>query len=361
MTLPVWKRKIVFQMDDAITDGTITNYLYGTTTVPGIKNWYGIDKSNFADANYPIADIFLYKWEKAHGPYDTIQSRDNKYYISIQEISGENIGELINISQIINGAKIFGFDKQKTIKKENDQYVYHKLGNSDHYDYVEFNEPDDDGTLLMKYDSIGAKIKYSVQERAINGYTFNISNDTKINATNEYTGGDPIQVRVKKTWENMRQAPAKPIIEVTLHQAYVGKNSLGSWDLIDYHTFTQPLYGNNGYEYTFGGPGNPEDLREYAPTGNKFIYYVTEKLTSADGKESVEFKRGLSSVDGNNKTASFGDVKRADGQAPEGLGFVCTQISVVEHDDKYPNDSSKFKSELKNIYQPRRQQLQRVQ
>ncbi len=279
----------------AYDNGTIINKLVGTVEIKGTKLW-----QNIADAlqkkNYPIADVFLYANIKSHQSnyseaateYVTKSGNNQQTYnfeqggYAIIEGAADPalaLGELVNMSQIKNGDDHFGFSKQKTVTRDNNNAVQYVSG-----DYVRFDETDENAMPLDKYDENGALIKYTLKERAINGYTYRISNDKIIN---EYNGGDRVQVKVSKEWKNMEAGIIYPTVRFTLYQCYVGKDSSNQQKLLVYQTFVKEfhsaewVHANNKTEYYFGGEGNKENLYRYSPTGEEFFYYVTEELIGA--------------------------------------------------------------------------------
>lgn len=299
----------------AYDNGIITNKLENTVVINGEKLWQNII-SDFASTDYPIADVFLYANIMSHaanGDYDadkTVYANpsnsanprgfDDFGYAIVEgtdsKDKSEALGELMNICQITGGTKTFGFSGSRKIKTVNGSIVYYPG------DYVKFD--DDINTLrgegtepLQKYDENGALIDYQMMERAINGYTYKISDDKIIN---EYNGGENVQVKVTKEWENMTKNSVYPTVKLTLHQAYVGKDG----SVKDYQTFVKQYHDNElnktdpnnaRIEYTFGAPKANgtynEELHRYSPTGGEFFCYLEEELIDANGSGKVIFKK----------------------------------------------------------------------
>ena len=292
--------------------GTITNRLEGKVEIQGIKIWQNIADS-LQNYNYPIADVFLYANIKSHaqrGDYNadkTVYVRDETDHTQTKDfVSGgyaivegvpsnkvdtkNALGELMNMLQITGGMTTFNFSAQREINKDDSGNVQY-IGDTD---YVQFKN---DSILLEKYDENGALINYSLKERAINGYTYRISDDKIIN---EYNGGEKVQVKVTKYWKNMTASSVYPTIKLTLHQCYVGKTSEESntIGLMEYQCFEKVIRNNewnNGSSsmtyYTFGAAGGKETLYQYSPTGEEFFYYVTEELIGT-GKTTLPAETG---------------------------------------------------------------------
>ena len=297
----------------AYDNGTITNKLKAPVTINVKKLWQNI-APNFSDHNFPIADVFLYAnipenadahaYDKSNETYARGYDFDYGGYTILGGADYDDrknaLGELMNILQISYKAgttqgetQTFSFTGKRTIQKNNDEIQYYNS------DYVKFDckDGDYDGTgssRLEKYDNNGALINYEIRERAINGYTYRISGDTIIN---DYNGGDKVQVKVSKTWQNMNTNAVYPTIIFRLYQCYVGKETATGEDkLMVYQTFTKTFRSNewnhnsengqpaNYLEYIFGAEGNKESLYRFSPTGEEFFYYVEEELIGA-GKQ----------------------------------------------------------------------------
>ena len=345
----------------AYDNGTITNKLVKEVEIPVNKLWQSIDPK-FESQNYPIADVFLYanlKTEAEAGDYNTAQYAGNKNFadggyaiIGNKSDSDDEkyaLGKLMNILQISYeasvkpGTQTYHFTKQRIIKKDTHGDILYQ-GNTD---YVQFDDnfegfDGQQGSLrLEKYDDEGALIKYSLKERAINGYTYRIDNDTIINT---YDGGGRVRVKVTKNWRNMEAVERFPTVRFILHQCYVGKEknpvtAMYEYALIDYNIFTQDIRASNSdpVSYTFGN-SDKDILYQYSPTGEEFFYYVTEELLDADGKGRVSFRKKYTvdkdknisepqvmtySYD-NNEMVLTDDMKLA------GMGFTCT---ITESDE----------------------------
>jgi len=293
----------------AYDNGTITNKLKAPVTISVKKLWQNI-APNFSDHNFPIADVFLYANipENADaGDYATEYAKYAKGYdfdYGGYTILGgadyddrENaLGELMNILQISYKAgttqgqtQTFSFTGKRTIQTDNEGKILYK-GTSDYVSFDNNSNYDGTGSLrLEKYDNNGALINYNIKERAINGYTYRISGDTIIN---DYNGGDKVQVKVSKQWQNMDPDSIYPTIVFRLYQCYVGKENKNDTDnkLMVYQTFTKTFRNGdwdhnadgdkpaNYLEYIFGAEGNKESLYRFSPTGEEFFYYVEEEL-----------------------------------------------------------------------------------
>lgn len=314
--------------------GTIENKLVNNMSITGHKYWQNID-SSVLNVDYPIADIFLYKKVKkgttyTSATYSTIEenkvkSKDRKYdlaYSTKTKIGEDEQGvpiyqyydvELINICKIFEGETTYSFGHEYSLKKTdtlnttdkdaNDHSIYGYLDKSyldskDAYDaegnYI-FNGS---GVELPKYDDNGALIDYFMEERAIEGYNFELGNG-KI--TNEYTGGKSVHVEFTKNWQNMTEVyTSYPTIRVTLHEAYIGTSSTNpnTPELKDYASFDKTFrpsdfaaaaasHGSVSYEF---GNHIKEELKQYAPDGNEFYYYFTEELIDAQGNGRATFE-----------------------------------------------------------------------
>ncbi len=218
---------------------------------------------------------------KAESVSTYVESSDGQYSLIEYNEDDENKNktELINITQIFKGDATFGFGREGTLKKNNNEVQYTSHGNA-LFDYVDGQN--EKGLYLPKYDERGALIKYSMRERAINGYTFHISDQTIIN---DYTGGDKVKIKFHKDWKNMVEdtANAYPKLVITLHQAYIGKDSSNDIQLKDYKTYSKVFYPNSERAKSFEAIfGDTEDLRKYAPDGNEFYYYITERMIDAE-------------------------------------------------------------------------------
>lgn len=295
----------------AYNGDTIENKLEKTETIKGTKIWQKMDKNILDEMNYPIADVFLYKGTKVgtNTQYSNVMSSDSNdehYYLTFSALrkSIQYNFELVNSLQILGGDESFGFEKGGSIPIVNGQADTSQITYNPDTGHVSSY-----GTLvdLPKYDENGALIKYEMQERAINGYNWSGGQDSDT-LINDYVGGKQLQIRFKKNWVNMSgTGTAYPKITVILHQAYIGSEG-GNAKLIDYKTFEHSFYPtsngngtdnenkswtNNNYQWTFG---IDEDLREYAPTGDKFFYYFTEVITDEKGIKTVTFENNYSVV-----------------------------------------------------------------
>ncbi|MEE3403913.1 MAG: Cna B-type domain-containing protein, partial [Acutalibacteraceae bacterium] len=246
------------------------------------------------------------------------------------------------------GQENYLFEGKRTIVTDNNTVQYR-----DGTDYVKFTDDAEydyldgkGGVPLDKYDENGALINYSIKERAINGYTYHISNDTIIN---EYNGGARVQVKVTKNWRNMDAAAQFPTIKFTLHQCYVGleRNENGQFDyqLREYNNFTQTIRASNSepVSYVFGAH-EKDILYQYSPTGQEFFYYVTEELIDGSGQGRVSFRKNYT-VNQATKQISMPEIMTYtyDANATTedkmvltnnvelaGLGFTCT---ITESDE----------------------------
>ena len=292
----------------AFNGETIINKLEANTEINGDKLWQNIS-SEMLNVDYPIADIFLYgsKKRSENTPgYKTVNAPADKggYALMYSETKKgkEYNTELVNSVKIFCGANNFTFTQSGELPKklvtEEQTKKYDLDDTAVQYGVVyEGRTYDDDvnfgSTLgeIPKYDENGALIDYSLEERAINGYTFKISDQKVIN---EYSGGDSVRITFNKNWLNMtNRFDNYPKIRVTLHQAYIGSSdSAGTTKVLkDYATF-EKIFGEDDYraagdgnvQYIFGDSGHPkENLREYAPDGTKFYYYFTEQLIALEG------------------------------------------------------------------------------
>lgn len=351
----------------AYDNGTITNKLVGKVEIDVKKLWQSIDPK-FESQNYPIADVFLYANIKSHqsgyvGNTESAQGKDfdqGGYTITGRVAAGADkedaLGELMNILQISYtagqkpGEVDYKFTGKRTIvKNEQDEIQYQ--GNTD---YVQFDDTigkfDGSGSArLEKYDENGALINYNIRERAINGYTYRISNDTIIN---EYNGGDRVAVKVTKTWKNMDIAAKFPTVKFNLYQCYVGKNkTTDEYELKTYNIFTETIRAVNKepVSYVFG-THDKDILYKLSPTGEEFFYYVTEELIDANGQGRVSFRKKYT-VNQLNKSISVPEVMTytydanastadkmvlTDDVKLAGLGFTCT-ITEAENNDNDPD------------------------
>ena len=342
----------------AYDNGTITNKLVGSVTIDVRKLWQSIDPT-FEAQNYPIADVFLYaniKSDAQSGKYAASVNADGKGFdeggyalIGGDSNSSNALGELMNIIQIsyssnqTPGSETYHFTGRRTIRTSGQNVQYQ--GDTD---YVQYDDNIEGFTgagtaLLDKYDENGALIRYSLRERAINGYAYRISNDTIIN---EYNGGDRVQVKVTKNWKNMTVKSKFPTVRFTLHQCYVGKNAqTGKYELMEYNTFEQSIRATNSdpVSYVFG-IHDKDILYRYSPTGQEFFYYVTEELVDVNNQGRVSFRKKYT-VDQETKEISLPEVMtytyQEGAQTPgsmvltddtklAGLGFVCT---ITESDE----------------------------
>ena len=149
------------------------------------------------------------------------------------------------------------------------------------------------GNLIFpKYDEYGALIKYTLDEKAINGYTFKIGNQEIVN---NYDGGDPVKIIVTKHWENIDTASEYPTIKFTLHQKFTVKDEEKSnspstdieWTYTKLLT-KEDMDSDGNWRCIFGGTTG-ENFRKYAPNGTEFEYRVT-----APCKKASEIQNRLS-------------------------------------------------------------------
>lgn len=278
-----------------VTDGgTITNTLYDEVTVHGKKLWNNIS-SDLDKKHYPIAQIYL--WRSINGKTKEDLDKDSSLNGSVINVGSTDIfsgeAEYKFVSTDINPSG--SYITQGGIPKMKDGSV-----------------------LLPKYDDYGRAYTYSLSEKSINGYTFKISNDQVVN---EYNGGRPMEIEVTKKWTNMDKNSIFPTIKVILHQVFFAKTYGANGTVlqndgtfaangndpkisaVEYATYEKILRNeevssaelNSGlWKYTFGKLDsngkriNPkEDIRQLAPDGGCFAYYITEEITNYKGQTVV--------------------------------------------------------------------------
>ena len=274
---------------------SIVNTRVGTITQSGEKSWKNIN-TGYQNNLYPVAYVYLYAKYKGVD-YEALQAGSSntvstlpynhgnrKKYFYGDSIDHKQIqGELVAIATIYNGDTVYEFKEGNNLKN------------------------------FPMYDAEGAEITYYIDEEAINGYSINMNVDGTL--INDYHGDSRLKYTVHKEWAN--RAPSGtpfPSVTITLHQAIrvqagetlqrgtvinVGKSNerkltsdtvVSESCTIDYHTFTCTLR-NGANEYVFN------DLAVYDPRGNPFVYYVTEKMTDADGDTTTQ-ELDIQSADG---------------------------------------------------------------
>lgn len=271
---------------------------------------------------------------------------------------------------------------------------------------IKINGKTFESMTLPKYDENGVMLAYGLNEEAIRGYVFEISNDGIIN---DYNGGRPLEITVTKKWEHMNNVEY-PNVELTLHQIVFAKtmepdgtdfikDDKGNYIItpVEYDTYKKVLIrGEENCEvsenpenpndpviwtYTFGKlnddgtrVNSKEDIRQFAPDGSCFAYYVTEELISND----VESAYLNAEVDDDGNVTFLGDFFDAvsiqaaiydDGSESnlsaysiypvraEGQGFKVTQLDQpAEITDEYTLETKNEKIErnaiITNSYEP---------
>lgn len=300
--------------------GWFVDRLYGEVVINGKKLWHNIS-TVLDNSHYPIADIVLYRQDK----YKTVTTDGQTKTVETTESDKYDIGK----TSIYNGDSRFAFkadpEWSETSADPNARYT-HEVN-----DGFYITNPDSSpaiknlGTdaspiysmILPKFDADGAIINYTLEEVAIQGFVFEISNDKIVN---DYSGGRPLEITVTKKWENMDKVEY-PAVKLVLHQImfaktmdpngtdYIKENGEYVITPVEYAAYEKILKrGDEGCEvpdditsdkpvvwtYTFGELNddltrkNPkENIRQFAPDGTCFAYYVTEELINNDNESVV--------------------------------------------------------------------------
>ena len=143
-------------------------------------------------------------------------------------------------------------------------------------------------TNLLKYNSQGNEIVYTVDEQEVNpgDFKFYTKQVAGLNVTNTFTvPNDKIEVQVNKVWEDNSNANAKRPISI--------KYVLSGNGLTKEQTVTGNTSTNEDWSYKF------TDLPKYNAQGNEIVYTVAEQETTTDGLKfytneiSGEYKTGI--------------------------------------------------------------------
>lgn len=299
--------------------GTFVDVLYGEVVIDGKKLWENIS-STLGKNHYPIAEIELYRRNKYNYAPD---------YKATETTDADKVH--IGKTMIYNGDASFLFKPNISWTDDTPHTWSHEIKDG-FYLTTSGTTPKTEnvgGTnslVLPRFDEWGNLITYSLAEHNINGYAFRISDDKIVN---EYKGGRPVEVTVTKKWENMNTDPNAvfPTVTLTLYQIIFAKTYDEQGRILQNNDTYKSMYDSDynpsndkltpveyakyeklltrdkaekdsdgNWVYTFGkllddGSGNRvnprEDLRQYAPDGSYFAYYVTEKLSNYE-HESVE-------------------------------------------------------------------------
>lgn len=316
--------------------GCFVDTLFGKVVIKGEKLWNNI-LDDFSHSHYPIAKIKLFKRDKyqkdANGAY-ILDSNSNKQLTT----DSDNIK--------IGHTTIYKGDNKYVFKPTEIDYPYYlRSGNDPLIESVTFGSDTIDSLVLPKFDEYGSLIYYSLDEESINGYTFKISNDEIVN---EFNGGRPVEITVTKKWENMNSDSIYPTIKLVLHQILFAKVTNDKGEIlqndgtysanatdykltpVEYATYekiltkdimagassdqTLSVDTNGNWVYTFGKISSivdgkvyrynsKENLREIAPDGSYFQYYITEELSTYEGGQPVE----LNALDNGDTQTFLGD------------------------------------------------------
>ena len=298
--------------DAAYNGGVVHNYLHDEVVIKGDKLWQNVS-SKVTPENYPVATVKLYVGKLKDGS-DTEYEPD-----ASKEIAR---------TDIFNGQKTFAFLYNSAAGTNiannylvDGSYAVHNADGTVKTD-------GDNNIILPKYDGEGYLIKYVLDEVAINGYAFRISNQKIIN---DYHGGNPVKYTVHKNWNFKGENAVYPDIKVVLRQSFMGKNPNGEPAEITFNTYEARLTAEANWTYTFGVK---ENLRQYAPNGTDFIYSLSEVLSNYD---SEDVPVTLSQ------------------ENDEGLGFVYT--STLNHETKNPDTADvyeQYNKEITNTYDPQK-------
>ena len=304
--------------------GTFTDRISGRVVIDGEKLWKDISPV-LANEHYPIAQINL--------------QRQDKYKIENgQKVLSTNADKIkIGQTEIYSGQSSFAF-KPDSSWTEGNTTNPHEVKENYYVTTTDENNQtvpatENIGTqaspkyslVLPKFDEDGALITYSLTEESINGYTFKTSHEKIVN---EYNGGRPIEITVTKNWENMKTDSIYPTIKLILHQVMFAKTTDDNGKIlqndgtysatstandkltpVEYATFEKTIRKdaidsnsdrtvtstNEGktWTYKFGEWDSTqntrkdghvkEDLRQFAPDGTCFVYYITEELSNYEG------------------------------------------------------------------------------
>lgn len=330
--------------------GTFVDRISGQVEIKGSKLWQNI-LEDFDHKHYPIAEIYLYRRNKYK-----LNSNNEK----VVTTDADNYTNKIGTTKIYQGDDEYAFkanfvkDTNGNITDWNPEIIsgYYLLD-----DTVKVNGQkaplvgNNDALILPKYDADGALITYKLQEESINGYAFKISEEQET-VINEYNGGSPVEIAVTKSWENMSADSQYPAVKLVLHQIMMAKTTDENGNIlqtddnyqpstyspqkpkltcVEYNTYeivlTKDLVdhptddikdslvknSDSSWTYTFGKIKthnddytnvtryNPkENLRQLAPDGSYFAYYVTEQLINFEDT-AVE----LNALDNGNNTSTF--------------------------------------------------------
>ena len=262
----------------AFNGGTIHNTLYDEVVINGEKLWQRIPEG-VAQEDYPIATIYL-----SIGMPVEQETEDGE----IKTVYVPDPDKLIALTQILNGASSFHFQYDA---EHNQDVPNNHLEDPDAVIWENGKvKLQGINIVLPKYDEDGRRITYVLSEKPINGYVFRIS-DKQI--VNDYTGGRPVTFDVTKEWNFNGATEVYPEIKAKLYQTYYRLDASGQ-PLLDqnnepvetvFMVYEQRLTQENGWQHTFG---LTENLREFAPNGTEFHYYVTEVLSNNDTDDPVE-------------------------------------------------------------------------
>ena len=307
--------------------GTFTDRISGRVVIDGEKLWKDISPV-LEKKHYPIAQINLQRQDKYKKNSNGVVETDAQ---GKKVLSTDADKIKIGQTEIYSGQSSFAFKPYSSWTEGNTTNHPHEVKDGYYVTTTVNNQTvpatENIGTqaslVLPKFDEDGALITYSLTEESINGYTFKISNEKIVN---EYNGGRPIEITVTKNWENMKTDSIYPTIKLILHQVMFAKTTDTNGKIlqndghysatstandkltpVEYATFEKTIRKdaidsnsdhtvtvdsiNGSWTYKFGqwsGNGRAEghvkeDLRQFAPDGTCFAYYITEVLSNYEG------------------------------------------------------------------------------
>ena len=266
----------------AFDGGTIVNRLYGEVVINGEKLWKNVS-SILAEQDYPIAVVKLYR-DLSGLTEAELNKLAVKADLTEEEIESRSV--LISETTVTSGATDFKFSEA-----EFDAF-YRRFIIMEH-DAMNTRPKMVDGSIVLpKYDELGIRLAYKLEEEPICGYVSKIEQgSTKL--INEYHGGRKLSFKVTKHWEGMEDQRVFPTIKFTLHQVFRvnrGTEENPVYQYYEMNRFEREVRAREDFEVNFPDESHQTEansLRYYSPVGEPYTYFVTETLSNYDGEQAI--------------------------------------------------------------------------
>lgn len=250
-----------------IFTNTITSYML----VSGKKTWTGLSGYGTALSELPDPEIILYRTTDA-----SITSLQDMTGAQVQALVDAGIITLVDTTHLsgsttgTNDKTRYSFPDSDVTKEELEAGLICKMTSGDGISYK-----------LPKFDSTGNRYTYLVREEISDTIAGQLYSEMNDNGTLSNTFRSDInrrKITVTKNWNRGSLATGEdkyPSVTVSLYRYKKGtaeRTVTADATLIATHTFAASEFNTAGdASYTF------EDLLVYAPSGEQYCYYITEK------------------------------------------------------------------------------------